>query len=194
MSGVHESFSAFPSNWRFSGRLHATHLGDTFIAERRESHRKSHHIKCQASDLLTIMGPLAQFATHALQAAGVANLACLALLCLVDLTDLIVATARIEVTPTMLQAEVQRFLAAYTAAFGFEWMTPKAHWLLHLPAQLRRFGRLLNCFCLERKHRVPKRYATELKNIAHCAAASLLKESICHPFFVCQACCFLLHC
>ncbi len=64
------------------------------------------------------MGPLAQFATHALQAAGLANLACLALLCLVDLTDLIVATARIEVTPAMLQAEVQRFLAACTAALG----------------------------------------------------------------------------
>ncbi len=119
MGGVYESFSAYLSNWRFPGRLHATHLGDIFIAERRESHRKPHHIKCQASDLLTIMGPLAQFATHALQAAGVANLACLTLLCLVDLTDLIVATARIEVTPTMLQAEVQRFLAAYTAAFWF---------------------------------------------------------------------------
>jgi hypothetical protein len=103
---------------------------------------------------------------------------------LVDLTDLIVATSRIAVTPAMLEAEVQRFMAAYTAAFGFEWMTPKAHWLLHVPSQLRRFGRLLNCFCLERKHRVPKRYATELKNIAHCAAASLLKESICHHFHV----------
>ncbi len=29
---------------------------------------------------------------------------------------------------------------------------------------------------------MPRRYATELKNIAHCAAASLLKESICHHF------------
>ena len=119
MGGVYESFSAYLSNWRFPGRLHATHLGDIFIAERRESHRKPHHIKCQASDLLTIMGPLAQFATHALQAAGVANLACLTLLCLVDLTDLIVATSRIAVAPTMLEAEVQRFLAAYTAAFWF---------------------------------------------------------------------------
>ena len=134
MSGVYESLSAYLSNWRFPGRLHATHLGDILTAERRESHRKSHHIKCQASDLLNIMGPLAQFATHALQAAGVANLACLALLGLVDLADLIVAASRIAVTPTMLQAEVQRFLAAYTAAFGFEWMTPKAHWLLHLPS------------------------------------------------------------
>ncbi len=121
-----------------------------------------------------------QFAANSLQAAGVANLACLALLCLVDLADVIVATSCIAFTPAMFEAEVQRFLAAHTAAVGFEWLTPKAHWLLHMPAQLRRFGRLLNCFCLERKHRVPKRYVTELKNIAHCAAASLLKESICH--------------
>jgi hypothetical protein len=30
MSGVYESFSSYLSNWRFPGRLHATHLGDNF--------------------------------------------------------------------------------------------------------------------------------------------------------------------
>ena len=184
MDGVYNSFSNYLATWRFPARLHAHHLGDIFKDDRRQSHRDSHHIKCQASDLLTIMGPLVQFTKQVLQATGVAPLACLALLCLVDLTDLIVATARTAVAPPMLLEEVQRFLASFVAAFGFDWLTPKAHWLLHLPAQLQRFGRLLNCFCLERKHRVPKRYATELKNTAHCASASLLKESICHHFAV----------
>jgi hypothetical protein len=184
MVGVYESFSTYLATWRYPARLHATHVADIFSDDRRQSHRQSQHINCQASDLLTIMGPMVLFTKNVLQATGVAPLACLALLCLVDLTDLIVATARITVTPAMLQAEVHRFLASYVAAFGFELLTPKAHWLLHLPAQLQRFGRLLNCFCLERKHRVPKRYATEMKNIAHCAAATLLKESICHHFSV----------
>ena len=94
------------------------------------------------------------------------------------------ATARITVRPEKLETAIHCFLEAFVAAFGFEWLTPKAHWLLHLPRQLARYGRLMNCFALERKHRVPKRYATEMKNIAHHADASLLKECICHHFSV----------
>ena len=181
MPGVYESFSAYTSNWRHPSRLHATHLDDIFRADRRESHRKSHHIKCQASDLLTLMGPLSQYVKHVLEVTGIALLACSALLHLVDLTDLVAATARRDVSPDTLRDTVQRFLRAFVTAFGCEWLIPKAHWLLHLPAQLQRFGRLLNCFCLERKQRVPKRYATELKNISG-GSDSLLRESICHHF------------
>ena len=55
---------------------------------------------------------------------------------------------------------------------------PKFHWLLHLPSVLRKFSRLLNCFCLERKHRVPKRYATELTNTS--SRTALLMEVTSH--------------
>ena len=61
-------------------------------------------------------------------------------------------------------------------------MVPKFHWLLHLPGVLSRFSNLLNCFCLERKHRVAKRYATELTNPKASRQASLLKEVTCHHF------------
>lgn len=182
MVGVYESFSAYLSQWRFPARLHATHLDAIFSADRRDSHRTAKHIKCQASDLLTTMDPLKLFIANVLQTQDIAPRACTSLLCLCDLVELIVATARLTVTPDMLAAEVHRFLKAFVDAFGFEWLTPKAHWLLHLPDHLARFGRLLNCFALERKHRIPKRYATDLKNIAHKADASLLKECICHHF------------
>ena len=92
------------------------------------------------------------------------NAACTALLLLIELAHLVVATARITVSPARLLGLIHRFLEAFTAIFGFEWLTPKCHWLLHLPDALRRFGRLLGCFVLERKHRMPKRYATELQN------------------------------
>ena len=184
MVGVYESFSAYIAQWKFTARLHADHLGAIFSAERRDAHRAAKHIKCQASDLLTVMDPLKLYTTNVLQAQGIAPRACTSLLCLCDLVELIVASARLTVTPDMLKAEVHRFLEAFVAAFGFEWLTPKAHWLLHLPDHLARFGRLLNCFALERKHRVPKRYATDLKNMAHHADASLLKECICHHFSV----------
>ena len=61
-------------------------------------------------------------------------------------------------------------------------MVPKSHWLLHLPSVLSRFSKLLNCFCLERKHRVAKRYATDLTKTKSGSQSSLLKEVTNHHF------------
>ena len=183
MDGVYESFSAYLSNWRFPARLHAAHLSDLFTTDRAEKHRAAKHIKCQASDLLTLLGPLDVFINNVLRPRGVALAACHAMQCLICLVNLIVAASRIDVDPDTMRDEVERFLAAFVAAFGLEWMTPKCHWLLHLPRLLRKFKRFFNCWPLERKHRVPKRYATELKNISSLADMSLLKECICHHFY-----------
>ena len=54
-------------------------------------------------------------------------------------------------------------------------MIPKFHWLLQYHQQV-----LFNCFCLERKHRVPKRYANDLTNTSRNASQSLLMECTCH--------------
>ena len=108
------------------------------------------------------------------------NAACFAMASLLYLVDLIVASARVTVLPEQLLGAVHRFLQAFVDAFGYEWLTPKCHWLLHLPETLGRFGRLLNCFCLERKHRWAKRYATDLQNTSGRASTSLLSEVVCH--------------
>ena len=59
-------------------------------------------------------------------------------------------------------------------------MTPKIHWMLHYAEALMRNRRLFNCFCLERKHRVPKRYAEDYKCITRRSSTSILGEIICH--------------
>eukprot|EP00959_Pyramimonas_sp_CCMP1952_P068247 1424364-Pyramimonas_sp.AAC.1 len=46
------------------------------------------------------------------------------------------------------------------------------------PGILEKNVRLLICFVLERKHRMPKRYATELANISGSASKSLLSECV----------------
>ena len=45
---------------------------------------------------------------------------------------------------------------------------------------LKKWHILLNCFVLERRHRIAKRYATELKNISKDASQSLLMEVTSH--------------
>ena len=77
---------------------------------------------------------------------------------------------------------MEKFLEAFVDVWGYEWMTPKFHWLLHLVDQLRELKRLLNCFYLERKHKVAKRYATELAHMSSKSLASLLMEVTSHHF------------
>ena len=96
--------------------------------------------------------------------------------------DLILATCRMEVPAARLLAVVENLLDLFKTAWGVEWMIPKFHRLLNFPAQLSatKFGKLLNCFCLERKHRVAKRYAEQITNTSGKTAASLIMEVTCH--------------
>ena len=55
---------------------------------------------------------------------------------------------------------------------------------MSLDAALRRGssknGRLFNCFCLERKHQLPKRYAEDIKHVVKSSSTTILKEVVCH--------------
>ena len=176
---VYAAFSEFLSNWKYPGRLHGDHLSEIFGENRRDKHRNAKHIKCQASDMLSVLGVLSLFVQTVLRPLNLCEASCRAMLSCIELALLVVATARIDVSPARLLGVVHRFLEDFTNAFGFDWLIPKAHWLLHLPESLKRFGRLLNCFALERKHKVPKRYATDLTNISKYASKSLLTEVVC---------------
>ncbi|CAK0813409.1 unnamed protein product [Prorocentrum cordatum] len=123
-----------------------------------------------------------EFLAHwaVLRPMGAANAACDAMISCVRLSELVVATSRIDVSPARLLGCVHKFLESFTAAFGYECLTPKCHWLLHLPEILEKNGRRLNCAVLEKKHRMPKRCATELANISGSASKSLLSERFAH--------------
>lgn len=84
--------------------------------------------------------------------------------------------------PEKLLAAVEKFLQHFKDAWGCAWMIPKFHWLLHFHDQMSKskFLKLLNCFCLERKHRVPKRSATEITNTVNKNSKSLLMEVTSH--------------
>ena len=58
-------------------------------------------------------------------------------------------------------------------------MIPKFHWTVHLPRHLARFNCLPNTWVHERKHRVAKRYANDVKNL-QIYERSVSKEIICH--------------
>ncbi len=182
LPNVYSVFADFLSKWTWPQRIHGSHLAEIFSNDRQPKHRKAKHIKSQASDLLSIVGVIAFFTQTVLMNIPDVNCKaeCEAFLALINVIELVVATSRMSVPPYKLLVAVEKFLSLFAASFGFKWMIPKFHWLLHLAKQLQNMGMLLNCFCLERKHRVPKRYAGDIKNMSKKSSESLLMEVICH--------------
>ena len=183
LRNVYQVFSEYCSRWKWPARVHGAHLAETFSADRGEKHRAAKHIKCQASDMLSVMGVLVHFTKTVLMTMPGddrdSNNACQAFLALAIVCELIAETARTALDPAQLLGSVHRFLSLFVNAWGFEWLTPKCHWMLHYADVLMKNGRLFNCFCLERKHRVPKRYAEDIKNISRHASKSILGEVMC---------------
>ena len=94
--------------------------------------------------------------------------------------ELVADSVRYEVLPAAMVGKVHDFLELFVATFGYECLTPKLQWLLHYAESLLKNERLFNCFCLERKHKVPKRCAEEYRRIIRSSSQSILSEVICH--------------
>lgn len=183
MRNVYETFHDYLSNWKWPARVNDGMLPEIFTQDRAKKHRAAMHIKAQASDLLSILGVLVHFTKTVLMRAT-ENIdcqnACQAFLALAVVCELISESARSNVDPAVLLGKVHRFLELYVAAWGVEWLTPKCHWTLHFAEVLQKIGRLFNCFCLERKHLLPKRYAEDIKHVVKSSSTTILKEVVCH--------------
>ena len=188
---IYATFSNFLLSWVWPGKLKvkATDLASIFGTERMNSSRKSKHIKCSAGDCWSLVIPLTVFVQQVLLQFGTCDSECKVFLSMLDVIDLITSTHKCKVEPADLLAKVQKFLDMFVEVWGFAMTTPKFHWLLHLPEYLQRLheilakcnipGWLQNCFVLERKHKVGKRYATERHNTNNMKSGGLLSEVLC---------------
>ena len=140
----------------------------------------SKYIKCTASDMLSLIPVLAMWCQSVLVPLALCTPAVNAFIALCNIVQCLWCAGRSTLQPDTLDALVEDFLAKFSGVWGFAWMTPKFHWMLHFGDHLRKLGFLANCFCLERRHRIAKRYANDLKNISRATSDSLLMEVACH--------------
>ena len=84
-----------------------------------------------------------------------------ALLCIFVL-DLVTHAITGDVSEKALADAIQAHYTAHLAAYGQDLWTPKFHFVMHLPEDLRRFSFLIACCVHERKHRLAKRWAVTL--------------------------------
>lgn len=182
MRNVYESFNGYIGRWKWPSRIHGSNMSKLFSAARAEKHRNAMHVKGQASDIMSAVQVLLHFTRTVLYETGndACKKACEAFIALAIVCELIGETSRSAIPAALLLGKIHRFLELFVDSWGFEWLTPKSHWLLHLAETLQKLGKLVNCFCLERKHRVPKRYAEDITNISPSSSTSILKEAVCH--------------
>ena len=189
---IYKTFHDFLQSWVWPAKLNksATYMAEIFARERMTSSRKAKHIKCQASDGWSLLQPLYVFTTQVLLTLGTCDAECNVLLAMVEMIDIIASTPKHRTEPSTVLAAVHKFLDLYVKAWGFEWTTPKSHWPLHFAEFLQKmheimsansdeWGWLPNCFTLERKHKLGKRYATERMNLTRMKSGGLISEVLC---------------
>ena len=103
-----------------------------------------------------------------------------------DVLELLQCVAMGIVTPEVLLAAVDNALDLFVKAGWKQYMIKKFHWLLHLADKLRPkpegLGCLPACWSVERKHRLPKRYAKGIANTRD-YEHSMLKQVLCQEIF-----------
>ena len=171
-----ENIRTYIDAWQLPKRLgsKAGKLADNFTKDRWAGSNEAKHLKCSASQGLTIMSILACFIVAILEGArGAAEKAHarVYLLC-VHMVELLKRSAREIVSADEYNAVASSFLKAFADLYGHDLMTPKFHSSMHFGWFVNKWNRLPNCFCLERKHKMPKRWSFVFERFAKKGAAA----------------------
>ena len=181
-----EMIHAYVGRWKWPHRVSTSTGVDAFAPHKIKATMQARSLKCQASEGFSLYPVLANYAEHALSKSTNTKVRAHArcFLLLTGVIDLVVSSSRYQVDTCVLQEHIGNYLSVFRKMYGEEHMHPKFHYLLHFSMFLRRWGSIPNCFCLERKHRLIKRFANDNKNVTLDRSAeyssSVLREVTCH--------------
>eukprot|EP00933_Yihiella_yeosuensis_P004919 TRINITY_DN109326_c0_g1_i1.p1 TRINITY_DN109326_c0_g1~~TRINITY_DN109326_c0_g1_i1.p1 ORF type:complete len:703 (-),score=112.07 TRINITY_DN109326_c0_g1_i1:23-2131(-) len=158
-------------------------LHSLFAPHREESNKRAGTFKCTGSETLGVYPIIAVFLACVILPQGICTKEISAFLALSDLLDLVMSTAICEVSPEDMKVAVKTFLLRCVEAGWKEAMHPKFHWINHFSDTLSRHLCLINCFVAERKHKVCKRYSTDIRNTVS-YEMSVTTQVLCHDLSV----------
>ena len=180
IADIYQMLEQYVAMWTLEKRFGtSTALANMFAKKRETADEKAKMFKCQASDALSVYSIIAFYLVNVIMPAGIAIAECSTFLALANLLDLFTSSHTGAVTPTQLAEAAEAFLDMCVVAGWKQHMVPKFHWLVHFKSNLRKWGMLLSCFVHERKHRMVKRYSTDIQNTRRCEW-STLSEVTCH--------------
>ena len=151
-----------------------------FSPHRAKAHKKAGHFKCSASDGRSLLPLLGYFAAAvAKRLAGMNFAACDALVALNDLVEALVAVNRGLADAGRVRTCVATMLTSCEHAQWQDYFIPKFHWTVHFAPSVEKFGLALTCWVHERKHKMVKRYASDICNTS-VYSKSVLSEILSH--------------
>ena len=179
---TYEKLRKYVEEWHWPSYM-GKGADDIFCPKRAKSSWDDGNVKATASEGLSVLPVMANFCQSLVDnccTSAVVRDHARCFVMLADIVRLIQRCSRYQVDPDELQLELCRYLQTFKGLYGEEWMVPKFHFAIHFPDYLRRFGFVPSCFVLERKHKVPKRFANEVRNTDSAWEASVLREVTCH--------------
>jgi len=139
--------------WQWPKALASPH--DLCNERHAHSHLENQALGGTASELLSVAPVLARYLDKVVAKTPLGE-ACKAMIksCLacVDVVELLQCVARTHVDPKVLHDAILAHLGAHQEAYGTDDWKPKHHMAIHLPIMLERFGTLISCFVMERRH------------------------------------------
>ena len=155
---------------------------DIMDERRYQNHLKEGTLKATASECLTFMSLFACFLEGTLDAGrgDAFNVQVVCFLQLVQIIEIITRSAKHHTDTESLKTCISKYLARFSELFGGAVMTPKFHFLMHIPAVIEKFGWAPSCFALERKHRVAKQFGNHCIVVSETYDKSTLRECTAH--------------
>lgn len=141
--------------------------------------KKGKEFACQASEGLSLCTPLRYFLwtlglhTHPDQDI---RSTCKSLVLVLDLLEYVRGSMRKAISPDVLEGMFVQHLAEFKRAHGPDLVLPKHHLGLHLGMSVRVTKALLNCFVMERKHKIVKLYANNCHSVGPTWSRGLLEN------------------
>lgn len=175
------SINDYMKQWSWPKWVSGNTGQDVFSEKRIRSNWEAKVFKATASECLSVFPVLSNFMAAFIGGANAdmhSHAQCF--LQLSNVVDIILKSGRGDCRPDELQDATSKYLAAFHALFGAERMTPKFHYIMHCLVFLRNWRHLQNCFVHERKHKLPKKFANEVRNVHSNWEAGVLRESTCH--------------
>jgi len=121
---------------------------------------------CSASEGKSLVPVLATFAESVLLQSASERVRAIgaSIVLLGEVVQLLDRCSREDVNPDSLARAIKAHVVAFSNLFEPASMVPKFHYAFHIHETVRFWRLVLSCLVLERKHRVPKRYANPAKN------------------------------
>jgi len=176
----------YVQKWQLPHSRKKIDVSRLFAEKAYKANVQAETFKCDASQGLSLLPILIHFVHKVLLPSNRCNEACLAFLAFGDVVDLVLGTQVGTTTATALENAIVKFFDCCKNADWEKQLHSKFHWILHFPQHLRKWGFLPSCFVLERKHRMVKRYAQDIRNTGKRSGyeLSVLTEVVCHTLAV----------